>query len=612
MANDVSGPVAFRAMERMGAERVFDASRVVMVADHFVPAKDAKSAELQARLQRWAEEKGVVFYGQGRGGIEHALLCEEGWVVPGAVIAGGDSHTCTYGALGAFGTGLGSTDIASCLALGSFWQAVPETILVELRGAPGSFVTGKDIILAVLARIGVGGGTNAVLEFGGPGADGLSLDERLAVANMAVEAGSETGNFPADERVEEYLDGRARFPWTAERSDPDASFRAQLQIDLASLEPLVARPHLPGNVAAVGDVSGTRVDQVYIGNCANGTMTDLRQAASILGGAVSTRERGPSWCRRPRRSGARPPRKDCSTRSQRPARWCRPRPAARASGGSNGVLAAGENAVATTNRNFRGRMGSPQASVYLANAWVAAAAAVAGEIVRPRDDRVTVEGTALLVPGDNVDTDVMYPGGVPEHRRSGARWPRTSSRGYDPTLRERLDGRRRSSSSARTSGSGRRGSTCRSRCRRTASAVCSAGASRGSSTATASTSACPRSPVPRRPRRRTTAHTSGSTRPAPWRSTAPGSGHRPTPPSCSSSATRAGSSRGPRASSGSVSQRPSDSYSGLGSQPSPDAMRFVRLNNVGHLGDVHDVLVRPACVAEGVDVRLGHLVGSER
>ena len=163
MANDVSGPVAFRAMEKMGATRVFDPSRVVMVADHFMPAKDVKSAELQGRLKRWSEEQGVTYYGQGRGGIEHAVLCEDGWVLPGSVIAGGDSHTCTYGALGAFGTGLGSTDIASCLALGSFWQAVPETIRIELDGRTGSFVTGKDVILAVLARIGVGGGTNAVL-----------------------------------------------------------------------------------------------------------------------------------------------------------------------------------------------------------------------------------------------------------------------------------------------------------------------------------------------------------------------------------------------------------------------------------------------------------------
>jgi 3-isopropylmalate/(R)-2-methylmalate dehydratase large subunit len=383
MANDVSGPVAFRAMERMGAERVFDPARVVMVADHFVPAKDARSAELQARLKRWSEAQGVAFYDQGRGGIEHALLCDEGWIVPGSVIAGGDSHTCTYGALAAFGTGLGSTDIASCLALGSFWQAVPETIQVELSGAPGKFVTGKDVILAVIGQIGVGGGTNAVLEFVGPGAEGLSIDERLAVANMAVEAGSETGIFPADQAVESYLEGRARTTWSAERSDPDATFRQRLDINLAALEPLVALPHLPGNVKAVSDAGGIAVDQVYIGNCANGTMTDLRQAASILGGRrVHPRTRAiivPAtqaiW-----REAADEGLLDIFVEAG--AMVSTPTCGA-CFGGSNGILSAGETAVTTTNRNFRGRMGSPEASVYLANAWVAAAAAVAGELVHP-------------------------------------------------------------------------------------------------------------------------------------------------------------------------------------------------------------------------------------
>src|SRR5881398_3246536 len=197
LTNDISGPMAFRAMEKMGATKVFDPAKVVVVPDHFIPAKDTRSAELQKLLREWSEAQGVAYYEQGRGGIEHTVLIEEGWVVPGSVIAGGDSHTCTYGALGAFGTGLGSTDIASCLALGSFWQAVPETIRIELDGRTRSFVTGKDVILAVLAQIGVGGGTNAVLEFVGRGAETLSVDERLAVANMAVEAGSETGIFPA-------------------------------------------------------------------------------------------------------------------------------------------------------------------------------------------------------------------------------------------------------------------------------------------------------------------------------------------------------------------------------------------------------------------------------
>jgi 3-isopropylmalate/(R)-2-methylmalate dehydratase large subunit len=383
MANDVSGPIAFRAMEKMGAERVFDPSRVVMVADHFMPAKDARSAELQARLKQWSEAHGVTYYGQGRGGIEHTLLCEEGWIVPGSVVAGGDSHTCTYGALGAFGTGLGSTDIASCLALGSFWQAVPATIQVELTGSPGSFVTGKDVILAVIGEIGVGGGTNAVLEFVGPGAGALSIDERLAVANMAVEAGSETGIFPADQAVESYLEGRARTPWTAERSDPDASFSRRLELDLSALEPLVALPHLPGNVSTVAEVAGVRVDQVYIGNCANGTMTDLRQAAAILGGrSVHPRTRAivvPATQAIWRQAG----KEGLLDRFVEAGAIVSTPTCGACFGGSNGVLAAAENAVSTTNRNFRGRMGSPDAGVYLANAWVAAAAAVAGELVHP-------------------------------------------------------------------------------------------------------------------------------------------------------------------------------------------------------------------------------------
>src|SRR5947209_15798814 len=190
MTNDISGPMAFHTMAKMGVPRVFDPAKVVVVSDHFTPAKDVRSANLQKRLKEWSDEQGVTFYGQGRGGIEHTVLVEEGWVVPGSVIAGGDSHTCTYGALGAFGTGLGSTDIAACLATGSFWQAVPGTIRVEFTGTKGRFVTGKDLILAVIAEIGVDGGTNMALEFVGEGAEALTVDERLAVANMAVEAGS--------------------------------------------------------------------------------------------------------------------------------------------------------------------------------------------------------------------------------------------------------------------------------------------------------------------------------------------------------------------------------------------------------------------------------------
>jgi 3-isopropylmalate/(R)-2-methylmalate dehydratase large subunit len=383
MANDVSGPVAFRQLEKMGATDVFDPTKIVMVADHFMPAKDARSAQLQRRLKEWADAQGVTFYGQGRGGIEHTLLCEEGWVWPGAIIAGGDSHTCTYGAVAAFGTGLGSTDIAACLAFGEFWQTVPSTIRVEFTGDKRRFVTGKDLILAVIDQIGVGGGTNAALEFVGTGAKALSIDERLAVANMAVEAGAETGFFPADDTTARYLEGRVRHPWSAERSDPDADFTRELRIDLSGLPPLIALPHLPGNVAAVGDVAGTKIDQVYIGNCSNGTMTDLRQTAEILRGHMVHRD-----CRmiivpatqRIYREAMREGLLDLFVEAG--AIVSTPTCGA-CFGGHMGVVGPGERAIATTNRNFRGRMGSPDAEVHLANAYVAAAAAVAGAVVDP-------------------------------------------------------------------------------------------------------------------------------------------------------------------------------------------------------------------------------------
>lgn len=385
MANDISGPIAFRTMERMGAKRVFDPERVVVIPDHFVPAKDARSARLQQLLREWSAEQGVVFYDQGRGGIEHTVLVEDGWVVPGSVIAGGDSHTCTLGALGAFGTGLGSTDIAACLATGEFWQAVPATIQVEIVGVKRPYVSGKDIILAVLSQLGVAGGTNHTLEFVGPGAEALSIDERLAVANMAVEAGSETGLFPADETAAQYLEGRTDRPWQAERSDPDAEIAGRVTVDLGSTPPLVALPHSPANVVPLEEARGRRIDQVYIGNCGNGTMTDLRQAAEIFRGrrvADGVRVIVVPATQRVYRAALAEGLLDAFVA----AGVIVSTPTCGACfGGSNGILAGGEVAITTTNRNFRGRMGSPESEVYLANAWVAAAAAVTGEIVDPAD-----------------------------------------------------------------------------------------------------------------------------------------------------------------------------------------------------------------------------------
>jgi 3-isopropylmalate/(R)-2-methylmalate dehydratase large subunit len=385
MANDVSGPVAFRQMEKMGADKVFDPEKVVMVTDHFMPAKDAKSAMLQKRLKDWSDEQGVFYYGQGRGGIEHTVLVEDGWVVPGMVIAGGDSHTCTYGALGAFGSGFGSTDIAACLAFGEFWQEVPGTIQVEFTGEKGYFVSGKDLILAVIAEIGVGGGTNMALEFTGPGAGALSIDERLAVANMAIEAGSETGFFPADDTTAEYLEGRTEQEWSAEKSDPDAELAQKLRIDLGSLEPLISLPHSPGNVVTIDEARGRKIDQVYIGNCSNGTMTDLRQTGQVLRGHKvhpDTRAIIVPASQKIYREAMAEGLLDLFVEAG--AIVSTPTCGA-CFGGHMGVMAEGETAITTTNRNFKGRMGSPEAGIHIANAYVAAAAAVAGEIVDPAD-----------------------------------------------------------------------------------------------------------------------------------------------------------------------------------------------------------------------------------
>jgi 3-isopropylmalate/(R)-2-methylmalate dehydratase large subunit len=385
LANDVTGPVAFRQMEKMGASKVFDPSKIVMVADHFAPAKDERSAILIKRLKDWSLENGVVFYDQGRGGIEHTLLVQEGLVLPGSVIVGGDSHTCTHGAVGAFSSGLGSTDIAYCLAFGEFWQAVPGTIQATVKGEKGRFVTGKDVILAVIGQIGAGGGTGNVLEFVGPGAEALSIDERLAVSNLAVEAGSETGIFPADEKTTAYLRGRTDKPWQAVLSDADASYAQQIEVDFDRLQPLVAKPYNPENVVPVSEVAGTPIHQVVVGNCANGTMTDLRQAAQMVRGKhVNQRTRmivvpaTQEIYREALAEGLIDTLVEAGAAISTPT--CGP-----CFGGHTGALAPGENALSTINRNFKGRSGSPEASVYLGNAFVAAAAAVAGEIVDPAE-----------------------------------------------------------------------------------------------------------------------------------------------------------------------------------------------------------------------------------
>lgn len=386
MLNDISGPVAFDTFNAMGATRVFDPDRVVLVADHFSPAKDVQSAELIRVLRDFGEQYGVRhYYDTGNGGIEHAVLAEIGKVFPGALVFGADSHTCTAGALNASGIGFGSTDLAAALAVGELWARVPETIRVDLTGSPAAYVTGKDVILELIRRIGSDGALNAALEFGGDGLTGLNIDERMAVANMAVEAGAETCVMAADDAVRSYVAARSAPMEQAVEADANAVYRDRKTIDLARLEPLIAVPPSPANGTPVSELCGTRVQQVYVGNCANGTLTDLRQVAEMLRGRKVAR--GVRMIVVPATQQIyRAAMEEGLLRVISEAGAAISVPTCGACfGGHMGILAKGEVAIATTNRNFRGRMGDPESRVYLANAWVAAAAAVAGEIRHPAD-----------------------------------------------------------------------------------------------------------------------------------------------------------------------------------------------------------------------------------
>ncbi|MBB6306077.1 3-isopropylmalate dehydratase large subunit [Xanthobacter tagetidis] len=384
LLNDVSGPVAAGPFAEMGATRVFDPDKVVLVADHFSPAKDVQSAELIRRLRSFGETYGIKsYYHTGNGGIEHAVLAETGRVYPGALVFGADSHTCTAGALNASGIGFGSTDLAAALALGSLWARVPDAIRVDLTGALPVYVSGKDVILEIIRRIGVDGALNAALEFGGPGLGALNVDERMAVANMAVEAGAETCVMEPDAAVEAYARAHGAHDFTATYPDAEAAYVAHIALDLSTLEPTIAAPPSPANGLPVSALLGTPVHQVYVGNCANGTLTDLRQVAAVLRGrqvAPNVRMFVVPATQAIYRDAMREGLLDVI--SQAGATISAPTCGA-CFGGHNGILAKGETAIATTNRNFRGRMGDPDSRVFLANAWVAAAAAVAGEIAHP-------------------------------------------------------------------------------------------------------------------------------------------------------------------------------------------------------------------------------------
>jgi 3-isopropylmalate/(R)-2-methylmalate dehydratase large subunit len=383
LANDITAPIAIREFKRIGVKRVFDPTKVVMVPDHFVPNKDIASAEQAKLMREFAIEQGVIYFEVGEMGIEHVLLPEKGLVLPGDVVIGADSHTCTYGAVGAFATGMGSTDVASAMASGEIWMKVPETIKFVYHGCLREWVGGKDLILHTIGDIGVDGALYAAMEFSGEVISALSIDGRFTMANMAIEAGAKAGIFPVDDKTLEYISPRAKRPYTVYRPDADAGYARVIEYDVGRLEPQVALPHSPANVKPVSQVGRIAVDQAVIGSCTNGRIEDLRVVARVLAGkkvhpglrciiipgtpGVYLEALTEGLIETFVRAGAAVSTPTCGP----------------CLGGHMGILASGERCISTTNRNFVGRMGSPESEVYLAGPAVAAASAVAGHICAP-------------------------------------------------------------------------------------------------------------------------------------------------------------------------------------------------------------------------------------
>ena len=384
LANDITAPLAIKSFRQMGAKSVFDTSKIALVMDHFTPQKDIASAEQVKGTREFAAEQNIVHYFEGGdAGVEHALLPELGLVGPGDLVVGADSHTCTYGGIGAFATGMGSTDVAGAMALGESWFKVPETIRVTFTGTLPPHVGGKDLILWTIGQLGVDGARYKALEFDGPVIDSLPIEGRLTMANMAIEAGGKAGLFAVDAATLEYSKKAGRTGDKLLSPDPGASYERHLTLDVSTMEPLVACPHLPDNVHPVSEVKGITVNQVIIGSCTNGRISDLRIAAAVFAG-------------RKVKKGLR-----CIVLPATPAIWMQalkeglvetmleagciigPASCGPCLGGHLGILAGGERALATTNRNFKGRMGSLESEVYLANPAVAAATAITGEITHP-------------------------------------------------------------------------------------------------------------------------------------------------------------------------------------------------------------------------------------
>ncbi len=384
LANDITAPIAITEFEKLGVDRVFDPARIALVPDHFAPNKDIKSAEQCRALREFARRYGIVhYYEVGRMGIEHALLPEQGLVLPGDVVVGADSHTCTYGAVGAFATGMGSTDIAVAMATGRIWMRVPETIRFIYRGALRPWVRGKDLILYTIGLIGVEGARYQVMEFTGPAIAALSMDSRFTMANMAIEAGAKAGLFGVDEKTLAYVAERATRPYTVYASDPEAPYAQTIEIDVSAIEPQVAFPHLPSNAKPISQVGNIPIDQAVIGSCTNGRWEDLVEAATILKGRkVHPNVRciiipgTQALYLRAVKEGLAEAFVEAGAVFSTPT--CGP-----CLGGHMGVLAAGERCVSTTNRNFVGRMGHVESEVYLASPAIAAASAVLGRIAGP-------------------------------------------------------------------------------------------------------------------------------------------------------------------------------------------------------------------------------------
>lgn len=386
LGNDVTTPVAIRAFQAMKTPTVFDKDKVALVPDHFTPNKDIKSAEHAKMVREFAYKHEITNYFEvGEMGIEHCLLPEKGLAIPGDVIIGADSHTCTYGALGAFSTGVGSTDMAAGMATGYAWFKVPEAIQFVLTGKPNKWVSGKDVILHIIGMIGVDGALYQSMEFTGEGVAALTMDDRFTIANMAIEAGAKNGIFPVDEKTLDYVKGRTDRAPKVFAADPDAVYSRVIEIDLSALQPTVAFPHLPENTRTIDQVGEVAIDQVVIGSCTNGRMDDLRIAASILKGKKV--KKGVRLIIFPGTQNIFMQAMDeglakifVEAGGVFSTPTCGP-----CLGGHMGILAEGERALATTNRNFVGRMGHPNSEVYLSSPAVAAASAVAGKIVSPEE-----------------------------------------------------------------------------------------------------------------------------------------------------------------------------------------------------------------------------------